>query len=238
MQRYFVKGNIENVIFENDDIFHICKVMRLKKDDNIEVVLDSKIYLASIVALEPFKVKIIETIEENRELANDITLLYCLPKGDKLDLVIQKATELGVRKIVGVISMRTIVHIEEKDKNKKIMRYNRIIKEASEQSKRSKIPTFEAIINFNEIDQYVSTHNFIAYEKEALNKNNLFNELSSIKPYESISILVGAEGGFTFDEVLKANDMGFKNVSLGKLILRSETAAIYFMSVLSFMLSR
>lgn len=238
MQRYFVKGNIENIIFENDDVFHMRKVMRLKENDQVEVVLDGAVYLAQIKAIDPFEVEVIEKVDENRELSNDITLLYCLPKGDKLDLVIQKATEIGVRSIIGVISSRTIVHIDAKDKNKKIDRYNRIIKEASEQSKRSIMPVFKDIISYKEINKFVSQYNFIAYEKESLNKSSLFDYLTNVKPHESISILVGAEGGFSPQEVELANEYGFKNVSLGKLILRSETAAIYFMSVLSFMLGR
>ncbi|MCH5180472.1 MAG: 16S rRNA (uracil(1498)-N(3))-methyltransferase [Erysipelotrichales bacterium] len=238
MQRYFVNGDINNISFSEGDIFHIQKVMRFKENDLIEVVILEKVYLATIKKVNPLEVDIIKELEENRELDNDITLLYCLPKGDKLDLVIQKATELGVRRIVGVISSRTIVKVDEKDKKKKLERFNKIIKEAGEQSKRSKLPEFVDIIDYKSIKQYKSLHNFIAYEGEALNDNTLFDDLSNIKTRESITILVGAEGGFAPSEVDYANELGYKNVSLGKLILRSETAAIYFLSVLSFMLSR
>lgn len=238
MQRYFVNGNIEEVSFLEGDVFHITKVMRFKVNDEIEVVLNEKVYLAKIISLTPLKVEIIKEIIENRELNNDITLLYCLPKGDKLDLVIQKATELGVKRIVGVISSRTIVRVGAKDKEKKLIRYNKIIKEACEQSKRSFLPQFEDIIDYKNIGKYISNHNYIAYEKEALNESTLFDKLCMIKPHESISILVGAEGGFSEDEVLFSNTLGFENVSLGKCILRSETAAIYFMSILNFTLSR
>ncbi|MCH5171680.1 MAG: 16S rRNA (uracil(1498)-N(3))-methyltransferase [Erysipelotrichales bacterium] len=238
MQRYFVTGDIDNISFTEGDIFHIQKVMRFKSGDLIEIVLSSKVYLTKIENVNPLKVEIIEELEEKRELENDITLLYCLPKGDKLDLVIQKATELGVKNIVGVISSRTIVKIDEKDKKRKIERFNKIIKEAAEQSKRVNLPEFIDIIDFKDICKYLSIHNFIAYEGEALNDGTLFDDLNKIKKNESISILVGAEGGFSLSEVKLANEIGFKSVSLGKLILRSETAAIYFLSVLSFMLSR
>lgn len=238
MQRYFVTVDIDNISFTEGDIFHIQKVMRFKNGDIIEIVLSSKVYLTKIENVNPLKVEIIEELEEKRELENDITLLYCLPKGDKLDLVIQKATELGVKNIVGVISSRTIVKIDEKDKKRKIERFNKIIKEAAEQSKRVNLPEFVDIIDFKDINKYLSIHNFIAYEGEALNDGTLFDDLNKIKKNESISILVGAEGGFSLSEVKLANEIGFKSVSLGKLILRSETAAIYFLSVLSFMLSR
>lgn len=238
MQRYFVMGNIENITFYESDIFHIERVMRFKEGDQIEIVLNGHIYLTKLTSIKPVKVNIIHEVFENRELNAPITLLYCLPKGDKLDLVIQKATEIGVSKIVGVISKRVVVRIDQKDKEKKLIRYNKIIKEASEQSKRTVLPVFEDIIDYKDIKKYLSKHNFIAYEKEALNNNSLMEKLSNLKPYEDITILVGAEGGFEESEVNYANEIGFSNVSLGKLILRSETAAIYFMSVLSFMLNR
>lgn len=238
MQRYFVNGNTNNISFTEGDIFHIQKVMRLKANDLIEIVLLDKVYLAKIETTNPLKVVILKELEEKRELENDITLLYCLPKGDKLDLVIQKATELGVKNIVGVISSRTIVKVDEKDKKRKLERFNKIIKEAAEQSKRTVLPAFVDIIDYKDINKYKSLHNFIAYEGEALNQGTLFDDLDEIERNDTISILVGAEGGFSTSEVEFANEIGFKSVSLGKLILRSETAAIYFLSVLSFMLSR
>ena len=100
------------------------------------------------------------------------------------------------------------------------------------------MPIFEDIIDYKDIKKYLGKHNYIAYEKESLNNNSLLEKLSEIKDNEDITILVGAEGGFEESEVNYANEVGFKNVSLGKLILRSETAAIYFLSVLSFMLNR
>ena len=125
--------------------------MRFREGDEIEVVLNGHIYLAKLVSFKPIKVSIISEIFENRELSAHITLLYCLPKGDKLDLVIQKATEIGVSKIIGVISKRVVVRIDQKDKEKKLIRYNKIIKEASEQSKRNVMPIFEDIIDYKDI---------------------------------------------------------------------------------------
>ncbi len=238
MRRYFVQGSLEKVIFSEDDVFHMVKVMRMHEGEEIEIVLNGHIYLASLINLKPLEVKVAREIKENRELNNEITLLYCLPKGDKLNLVIQKATELGVKNIVGVISSRTIVRLDPKEKERKIERFNKIIKEASEQSKRAVLPTFLDIIDYQDIGKYTGNHNFIAYEGESLNENHLYDELLNIKEHESISILVGAEGGFSPEEVQFANDHKFKSVSLGTRILRSETAAIYFLSVLAFMLGR
>jgi len=238
MRRYFVQGSLEKVIFSEDDVFHIVKVMRMHEGEEVEIVLNGHIYLASLTSLKPLEVKVKAEIKEDRELNNDITLLYCLPKGDKLNLVIQKATELGVKNIVGVISSRTIIRLDSKEKERKLERFNKIIKEACEQSKRAVMPAFLDIIDYQDIGKYVSTHNFIAYEGESLKENHLYEDLLKIKEHESISILVGAEGGFSLEEVKFANDHNFKNVSLGTRILRSETAAIYFLSVLAFMLGR
>ena len=110
MQRYFVEGNINAFSFSDNDIFHITKVMRMKENDNIEVVCNQKCYLCKIININPFQIDVIDELKEDRELDIDVTLLYCLPKGEKLDLVIQKATELGVNHIIGVESSRTIVH--------------------------------------------------------------------------------------------------------------------------------
>lgn len=238
MQRYFVKGTPSNIIFSENDIFHMTKVMRFRINDKIEVVMDEKLYLCEIINLNPIEVKILLEVDEKRELNNDVTLIYCLPKGDKLDLVIQKATELGVSRIIGVISSRTIVHLKEEDIPKKIVRYQRIIKEACEQSKRLKEPKFENIIPFKELDNFSFDHKFIAYEDEAIHGKSLYSFLENVNSSESIAILVGPEGGFSSDEVQECQKIGYEAISLGKRILRSETAAIMACGIISFMLER
>ena len=148
MQRYFVEGNINAFSFSDNDIFHITKVMRMKENDNIEVVCNQKCYLCKIININPFQIDVIDELKEDRELDIDVTLLYCLPKGEKLDLVIQKATELGVNHIIGVESSRTIVHYENNKIESKLQRFNKIMKEASEQSHRLVVPTFEDILPY------------------------------------------------------------------------------------------
>lgn len=234
MQRYFVSTNGSNIIFKEEDIFHMQKVMRMRENDQIEVVMDNHCYLCSIASFSPFKVDIVEELKEERELDIDITLLYCLPKGEKLDLVIQKATELGVNHIIGVESERTIVHFEDNKKASKIERFNKIMKEAAEQSHRLSIPTFDDIMKYKQAIKKSYDYKFIAYEDECKKENSFYSLLKDIKSGSSVAILVGAEGGFSKEEVEIANNEGFINVSLGKRILRSETAAIYALSVISF----
>ena len=100
MQRYFIDKNYDHIELNNEQLHHITKVMRMNINDKIEAVFNSKCYLLNITSLSPFSFEIIETLTSNSELNVDITLLYCLPKGDKLDLVIQKATEIGVKNII------------------------------------------------------------------------------------------------------------------------------------------
>ena len=106
MQRYFIDKNYDHIELNNEQLHHITKVMRMNINDKIEAVFNSKCYLLNITSLSPFSFEIIETLTSNSELNVDITLLYCLPKGDKLDLVIQKATEIGVKNIIFSSSLK------------------------------------------------------------------------------------------------------------------------------------
>ena len=138
MQRYFLKKE-NNYLLTNDDIFHILKVMRMKLFDNFEIVNNEGAFLVKITSITPFLYEIVKKIDENNEINGYIRLLYCIPKGEKLDLVIQKSVELGVNEVVLINSSRSIAKIDNKNKEKKLERFSKIIKEASEQSKRDKL---------------------------------------------------------------------------------------------------
>ena len=190
MQRYFIDKNYDHIEFNNEQLHHITKVMRMNINDKIEAVFNSKCYLLNITSLSPFSFEIIETLTSNSELNVDITLLYCLPKGDKLDLVIQKATEIGVKNIILVQSSRCVCKFKKEDFNKKLQRFNKIASEASEQSHRLIIPTIKDIIDFKDIKNYSFDHAYIAYEKE---ENNTFkNSFNNVKPHQSIGIIIGS----------------------------------------------
>lgn len=237
MQRYFLNGTIDNYSFLEEDIFHIQKVMRMHKGDNIEVVINQKAYLALIDNISPLKITIVSSINYDSEADNDVTLFYCLVKGDKLDLVIQKAVELGVKEIVLVQSKYCVVKFKKEEINKKLLRYQSIIQSACRQSHRLVIPKLDKIINIEDIDySLLSDHNFIAYEKEMGDTKKSKQLFENIKEKESVSLLVGPEGGFASEEVDLMNRIGFVNISLGKRVLRSETAAISIISDLMFIL--
>lgn len=233
MQRYFI-NNENEIIFTEEQINHILKVMRMKLDEEFEIVFNAHLFKVKISSITPFKVEIIEEINSNPELKNEITLLYCLPKGDKLDLVIQKATEIGVKRIILVQSSRCVSKFKKEDYEKKLSRFNKIATEASEQSHRLIVPIIKDIIDYKDIKNYHFDHAFIAYENEK--QFSLKEYISKVKRNESLGIIIGPEGGFSANEVQYANENGYSSISLGKRILRSETACIYTLSVLSFLL--
>lgn len=237
MQRYFAHIDANSFVhFVKDDEHHILHVMRMKKDDQIEVVDKGKVYLCQIVDFNPLTVIKKEEIISDVEIKEDITLLFALTKGDKIDLVIQKATELGVKKVALIATERTVVTYENKDIDKKIMRFNKIMKEASEQCHRLIVPELLGIYDIKNLPNEVfSDLNYVAYEKDANQVANMFDGLTHDK---SVTVFVGPEGGFSESEIAMLTRQGFVRTSLGKRILRAETAAIYALSVIGYLLER
>ncbi len=236
MQRYFLKKE-NNYSLTNDDIFHILKVMRMKIFDTFEIVNDKGVFLVKITSITPFLYDFVKEIEENNELNGYIRLLYCIPKGEKIDLVIQKAVELGVNEIVLINSSRSIAKIDNKNKAKKFERFSKIIKEASEQSKRDKLLKLDEVIDFKEINKYKADFSFIAFENESKNDEiKILSYLNNLKG-KCVNILIGPEGGFSMEEVEYAKINGFILTSLGKRILRSETACFSLISLLSYFMN-
>ena len=237
MQRYFASIDQNfSVRFSKEDEHHILHVMRMKTADEIEVVDNKKVFLCRIDQTNPLKVSVIHELSNDVEIKEDITLLFALTKGDKTDLVLQKATELGVKKVALITSERTVVSYDNKDIDKKLARFFKIMKEASEQSHRVIVPELLGIFNLKDLPKEVfSDINYVAYEKDASKTNEMFEGLTKGK---SISILVGPEGGFSEQEINNLTKQGFIRTSLGKRILRAETAAIYALSVLGYLLEK
>lgn len=237
MQRYF--SNIDKnyiVHLSSNDEHHILHVMRMKKGEEIEVVSDGRVFLCRIDKTNPLEVSVIHEIENDVELKEDVTLLFALTKGDKIDLVLQKATELGVKKVALISSERTVVNYDNKDIDKKLQRFAKIMKEASEQSHRLIVPTLLGVYDLKDLPKEVfSDLNYVAYEKDA---NDISGAFSGLQKGKSISILVGPEGGFSEQEISRLVAQGFIRTSLGKRILRAETAAIYALSVIGYLLEK
>jgi 16S rRNA (uracil1498-N3)-methyltransferase len=228
MQRYFSEIKNDNKLLLNDsDFHHIYKVMRMKNNDQIEVVYDKKVYLCN---LENNYGVIIKEIESNY-INKEINLVIPVLKEVKMDLIIQKATELGVSNIYVIKTERSIVKVDLKE-DKKISRWQTIAKEASEQSKRIDIPKIIGVLNIKDLKE-IDGMKLVCSTKERVKtmKNLLHNNFI----YDKITIVVGPEGGLSDKEESLLNDLGFLSISLGKLIMRVETVPIYILSILNFM---
>lgn len=231
MQRYFVKEkNKENFILENSDIHHIKKVMRCKNNDKIEIVYDKKVFLCNIDEIETMKLSIIDSYEEDRESNVNLTIALSLVQEQKFDLILQKLTELGVNNIIPLKTERSIVKIDKQKEEKKKTRWESICKEASEQAHRVTIPKIEKIINMNELLNYKKQQNLIC---SLTDKTQPLEEYLN-KDTKEILFVIGPEGGFSNKEENFLIQNGFLPTTLGKRVLRVETAAIYVASIINY----
>ncbi len=240
MQRYFIE-ELNNDFFYllEDDIHHLKHVMRNKNGDQIQCVASNqKVYLCEIEEIETGKIKVLKELNMDNELGVSVTLAYALPKGDKFEFVLQKACELGVDAIIPLMTNRSVVKTTPSKFEKKYERFNKILKGASKQSFRNKIPSIYPLMTILDLSQYMCDYNLVAYEENA--KNNemtvLKETLSKVQKGDSILIVVGPEGGFDTIEIEEMVNMGIKPCSLGKRILRSETAPLYMLSAISYAL--
>lgn len=238
MQRYFVENFNENGFkMSSYDLHHIKKVMRMKNGDNIICINESRqVFLCRIVNIEDGMVEVVEKINQNCELGVSVTLIYALPKSDKFEFVLQKACELGVDRIVPLKSARSIIKTDTKSFMKKYDRFHKILKEAAEQSYRNHIPELMPLISLKEVGAYLGNHNLVAYEEKAKqNEMSLLKEvLSKVTIGDTITIIVGCEGGFEESEIAYLESLNVQACSLGKRILRSETAPLYLLSAISY----
>ena len=234
---FITKDKISNktAIIEGGDFNHIKNVLRMREGEKLLVSTDGISHLAQIKELNEQSV-LVDIIEENyndTSLAVCIHLFQALPKSDKLELVIQKAVELGAEQVIPVQTERCVVKIEEKKIKSKCERWNAIAESAAKQCKRAFIPTVSEVVSFPQMANTVKDYDLflVAYEDEK-GIENTKNALQSIKKGDKIAVLIGSEGGLSEKEVGCLKEKGAKVISLGKRILRTETASITALSVL------
>ena len=233
MQRYFAKNIIDKKVeLDSGDYHHIKNVMRCRNNDNIEVVFNNKLYIATILDIENFNIEITEEKDDNNELPIELIVAVGLVKEQKMDLILQKLTELGVNRIIPIKFSRSIVNLDDKKIDKKIVRWTSICKEASEQAKRNVIPIIDRPITVKELTKIEADKKLVASVRE--DKNFISNYLQNNQKGVKILVVIGPEGGIADKEedILIVN--GFDSVSLGKSVLRVETAAIYVASVINY----
>lgn len=240
MNKFFVpKENIDNdtVLIKGEDVKHIIKVLRLKAGDTININdCSGNEYLGEIAetAKEEVTAKIIKKIELNNESNVKVFLFQGVPKSSKMDLIVQKATELGAYKIIPVFTKRVVK--KESSGLKKIDRLRKIALEACKQSKRSLIPDVAEPVEFYDMIKMLSDMDLILVPYENENKvgiKEVKSELSN-KKIEKVAIIIGPEGGFEDEEIKNLKDIGAYIVSLGPRILRTETAGFVAISLIMY----
>ena len=220
------------------DVNHIKNVLRIRQGEEM-LVSDGtgRDYLcqAEEIAGQEVTVRILETEEEGRELLSRIWLFQGLPKSDKMEFIIQKAVELGAAGIVPVTTRNTVVKLDPKKEETKVKRWQAIAESAAKQSKRSLVPRVSGIMTLKEAFDYVESQGFsvrlIPYEHEA-GMDGTKTELDAAGPGQDIAVFIGPEGGFDEREIELALSKGVRPVSLGRRILRTETAGLALLSVL------
>jgi len=213
---------------------HICNVLRMQPGDTFLVSCAGASCLCRLAHVETDAViaEILEDNYQNTELPVHFYLFQGLPKGDKLELIIQKCVELGAAGIIPVEMSRSVVRLDEKKKKAKRERWQAIAESAAKQSKRSRIPEVFDVIPYRQAMQKAAEMDLflVPYENErgmAATKE----ALARIRPGMSVGILIGPEGGFDEQEIALAREAGAVVISLGARILRAETAAIAAMSL-------
>lgn len=227
-------------VITGQDVNHIRNVLRMKSGEKIGIRDGiSRNYVCELetIEAEEIRAKILSEDLDSSELASKLYLFQGLPKGDKMELIIQKAVELGVYQIIPVATRRAVVKLDKKKEESKVKRWNAIAESAAKQSGRMVIPEVTGVKTLKEAYQYAAgfDKNLIPYElAEGMAETKTI--ISQIQPGMQVGIFIGPEGGFDVEEVEQAIGAGIQPITLGKRILRTETAGMTILSILMFQL--
>ncbi len=219
----------DGYVIDGKDYNHIRNVLRMKENDRLLVSYNGKSDLCKIVSFtaDSIVLKVVENDFNSTELKLDIVLFQGLPKSDKFELIIQKTVELGVKEIYPVEMKNCVVKLDDKKKDSKVSRWQSISEAAAKQSKRNIIPAIKNVINLKSILQVSRDCDLllVPYENQE-GMDSTLNVLKQIRSGMKIGIVIGPEGGFDKNEIDYLVNGGAVTISLGKRILRTETAAI------------
>lgn len=235
MHRFFIPQlYAAEMVIKDVDAKHISKVLRMQPGDKIQIVSDDGVTaIAEIVSLQADNVvvKCLEKLAESHEPSVKITLAQGLAKGEKMDFIIQKAVEMGVSSIVPVAMEHSVVRLEGAKADKKVERWQKIAEAAAKQSKRDIIPQVQAVQTMQQmLTNNDLQHKIIAYECE--DRLGLKTALQSCDNLQELLLIIGPEGGISEFELELARKNGAVPVSLGKRILRAETAGVVALSAI------
>lgn len=228
----------DTVTITGPDVNHMKNVLRMKPGEAL-LVSDGtgNDYQCKIERLEADRavVRICQAFCSQMELPSRIWLFQGLPKADKLEFIIQKAVELGAEAVVPVATKNAVVRLDEKKAQSKRKRWQSIAESAAKQSKRSRIPSVETVMSLKEAFGFIKEQGFdlclIPYE-QAQGMETMKEALAQVSSGQSIAVFIGPEGGFDESEIKLALEHGVRPVSLGKRILRTETAGLAILSAL------
>lgn len=244
MPKFFVhKNQINNqdIIIVGDDVKHIANVLRMQIGEQMQIcnIDTGENYLVNISEISKLQIncKIKQSICSEAESITYIHIFQGLPKADKMELIIQKSTELGVKEITPVQMERSIVKLDEKDAIKKVERWRKIAEVAAKQSGRDCIPKINEVKKLEKIYNLFGNYDIVivAYENEE--KTSLKQVLNIVKnktKYPKIAIIIGPEGGIDISEINKLQEQGAEIITLGKRILRTETVALSIASIIMY----
>ena len=243
MQRFFVEPHqideeAHQIHITGTDVNHIANVLRMKQGEELWISDGGKCeYRCTIEAFEPDEVllHIIYSQEPDYELPSRIYLFQGLPKADKMELIIQKAVELGVYQVIPVAMKRCVVKLDDKKASSKLTRWQGIAEAAAKQSKRGIIPQITKVMTFAQALEYSRTAQvrLVPYElAEGMDRTREIIE--QIQPGQDIAVFIGPEGGFDEAEIGKVIEAGTQPITLGKRILRTETAGMTVLSILMY----
>ena len=241
MHHFFVtpeQVKADNIWIEGSDVNHIKNVLRMKIGEELEISDgEGKKYLCEVTSMSADEVvaAIKEELQVDVELPSKIYLFQGLPKSDKMEMIVQKAVELGVYEIIPVATKRAVVKLDDKKAAKKVERWQAIAEGGAKQSGRNVIPEVKQVMSFKEALQYAKKLDVLLVPYElAEGMAETKSIISAIKPGQSVGFFIGPEGGFETAEVELAIENGAKAITLGKRILRTETAGLTTLSILMY----
>lgn len=232
----------KEILLTGTDVRHMKQVLRMRAGEQVAIRDGvSNNYICCIKALNEDEaiLEILSVDQDSTELPARVYLFQGLPKSDKMELIIQKAVELGVYQIIPVATRRSVVKLDEKKAAAKVKRWNHISESAAKQSGRMLVPEVTAVMQFGEAFEYGKSFdcNLIPYElAEGIHTTR--DLISRARPGMKIGVFIGPEGGFDFEEIQLAKSYGVSPITLGRRILRTETAGLCALSVLMFCLEQ
>lgn len=241
MQHFFVTTDQVKkpyIYIEGSDVNHMKNVLRMKPGEQLSVSDgDNCRYLCQVESYEGARavLKIVETKAVDTELSSKLYLFQGLPKGDKMELIIQKAVELGAYEVIPVSMKRCVVKLDERKAQKKVNRWNEVARSAAKQAGRGRIPKVRDVMDFPKALNMAKDLDVVLIPYElAEGMEQTRQVMEAVKPGQSVGIFIGPEGGFEKEEVYQTVDAGAKEITLGRRILRTETAGLAVLSILMY----